>query len=79
VTPRPLQRKRHTKKELADKVGISPQHLHAILSGKNRASIDTADRLASEVDSSPLPWVRGEFASLQAIMDRYLYGDEEDA
>lgn len=71
-------RTKKTKIQLATAAGISNQWLHAILSGKGRASIDTAEKLAQETDSNPIPWAKGDFAGLAAIMEKYIDEGEEE-
>lgn len=76
MTTKKTHRTKKTKLQLAASAGISNQWLHAILSGRGRASIDTAEKLAQETNSNPLPWAKGDFATLAAIIEKYL-GEEE--
>ncbi|MFW6271779.1 MAG: helix-turn-helix transcriptional regulator [Desulfosalsimonas sp.] len=78
MTPSTLSPKRRTKKRLAQQAGISYQWLHQIIAGRGRASIDTAEKLARITGSNPLPWAKGDFAAIAAILDQYFSSDEQE-
>jgi antitoxin HigA-1 len=47
-----------TKVEIADKLGLSPQYLYAILGGRTRITPDVADRLGKVFGDGPGIWLR---------------------
>ena len=60
--------------EVAQLLGITPQHLSTVVSGRSDASKGLAIKLAKKTGSDPAIWVFGKSGERKEALNRLKYG-----
>lgn len=60
--------------EIAQLLGITPQHLSTVVSGRSDASKDLAIKLAKKTGSEPAIWVFGKTGERKEALNRLKHG-----